>query len=326
MTRPWPRLRGALIVASIALLTAVFAFVSNVRAGGAIISVDSFALPENLTASTLTAPNQGSVMAKFTTAPPPGTGTAKFVVLTVTLSPLLANATSTSGRCVKAPSSNMFTCNYGSVPAGTTIREFFKFQAPADVGAYPIVSVRVSWDNGTPSGGAGAAQEVFDPTPAVVNVVNANGNLAGKCSDLSGNATASTSTAPISQKVNQQTSFTFGTALSLPSCTWAWVGVSDSVPTGFNTKVSFVTSAELATAGTLLLASKDVKLDPNGTITEFPFFPSLAGAKVLQRCNTTAPFIPTGEDSCLNRIFTDKGISYAEIFHEGLNIDPGYAG
>jgi hypothetical protein len=322
MTRPSSAVRGALVaVACVAIAAAGLALVSSVRAGNQDITLEVSALPPNLTAST-----QGSVLAKFTTS---GTqsGAAGFVVLTVTLPDAFSNATSTSGRCAKSATSNVFTCNYPPVKAGTTTKEFFKFSgAPVAIDPAHTVSARLTWDNG--QGGDGAAQEAN--ASAEIKVYPAGSNeVAGKCSDVTASKQDSISTAPVSSTVDQGTIVQFSKAAGALPCTWVYGGVGNFVPPGKHTKVSFVSGPEFLTPAVLLMALKDVNLlSSTSPITEYPSYPDLAGEKLLQQCLTVAPFIPVGEDSCLSRIFKKMGVLYAEIRYEGSPSlsDPGYAG
>ena len=314
---------------------AALAIVAGSRAGsvGGEFTVD--VLPPEVTVDAT-----GLVVARFTAASGPGTGSATQVAITLDLpgdgattgfiNPVPSAGCSGPTPSPDHPGYNRFVCTIGTVNAGETVKRFVTFrappfQAPPVSGPDPNVYVAygfVTFDtgnSGAPGGGSSVRTEDDGQTTVAATTNNAR---AGKCS--SGTPPFNVSTSPVSASDRQATALSFGNAaFSLP-CTWASLG-EDSAP-GFKIPfISFVNAPVFSSLATLQISIYQLPPSQIGTLLEFPNYPALDGALPVLLCPSPTT-LPPGRDACeLPR--TKKGnVTFLNLLFAGTGGDPGFGG
>lgn len=276
----------------------------------------------------VTAGATGFVMGKFIAASGAGTGTASHVAMTFDLPTGFTPATGTSSGCSgpDSASTNVYTCNIGTVHAGQVVKRFVAFTAPSTLGLNTGFSGCVSFDNG--SGGAGGGGGVntcsANTEPGQITVVAVGDTQhAGTC-------TGAASTPAVTAADLQSSAVTGASAsssLGLP-CTWVFVGEADAPPgQGVLSQVSFTGFPQTNAAATWIIefyslpapfSQLDVLFDLDYTAGSALFSPD-----ALPACTGANNTLGSTQSRCLQSFVKVKKGARAIILLLGTGGDPG---
>jgi len=241
---------------------------------------------------------------------------------------LLNPASSSCSPSASPPAGfNRFTCEIGTVKAGTTTMRFVTFTAPSTAATY-TVNGAVTFDNGSGGAKGGGSKNTTLTKSGQTTVFSATDTT------RAGNCTGSASTPPDDQvgalEHAQSTSIvaTADPSLDLP-CTWVFVG-EDPAPSGSGilTLISFVGLPPTTTPATVVITFASLPVPfADFEILFLPSYspsnPDLTGKVVLPTCTAT-PVPPAL--SCLQSLVPFGAGAQATILLQGTGGDPGYAG
>jgi hypothetical protein len=316
---------GSTCFAALAAAAALFV-VAGGTAGTGSYDFVPFGVPTQLTAG-----QQGLVFARFSPKNGSGASTKTTIRFTFPATSLAAGTTpvadpATSSDCGAATGSDpvTITCVVGTVNPGQVVKRFVTFFAGTTVGDAGVTE-SVSFDSGSTSAKGGGHTD-GPSLPAGLSVVDGT-NADGTCASGGG----AVHTAAVSTTVPQQTTLSFGDAVSsfqLP-CSWGTVGVINqrSGPNGAP-EISSVGGPQFSGPSTLQIsfASLPVSLSKFVLKENKSFNPDdpTTGWSPVPPC-PTATTLPanTDIDACLVG-YTKGKIIVATLLYRGTNTDPWF--